>query len=192
MDLEETDNPQDTPQRHGDWFSVYYRNSKRIVVPESHNGAATTTSLDSKLHPKRSRLPPLPRQDYKVVLRPREGLNLGQWKPHHVARGIALACNNHPCCAENRLIVRINLTQNVAVISTPHAETADLLRKITHIKLADNDHGVFAYVAANVPVHPGIPHGSHSDCRHRSTTNGPSNHAQPGHTTRSGPLPYFI
>ncbi|KAH9361606.1 hypothetical protein HPB48_001483 [Haemaphysalis longicornis] len=159
MDCEEIDNPQDTPQPAGGWVSAHYRKSKCVLVPEGHDGVASPPSLNSKLHSKRTRPPPLPRQDYKVVLRSHEGLNLSQWKPHHVAQGIALACNNHPRCAENRPLVRTILTKNVAVISPPHTETADILRKLAHIKLAGKDHAVFAYVAAPDNSVKGVIHG---------------------------------
>ncbi|KAH9379576.1 hypothetical protein HPB48_021849 [Haemaphysalis longicornis] len=48
---------------------------------------------------------------------------------------------------------------NVEVISTPHAETADIRRKLTHIKLAGKDHAVFAYVAAPDNSVKGVIHG---------------------------------
>ncbi|KAH9375496.1 hypothetical protein HPB48_017380 [Haemaphysalis longicornis] len=88
----------------------------------------------------------------------RDGLN-PHLKPHHLAQGIALACNNHPTCAENRLLLRTNHTQNAAVISTPHAETADILRKLSHINLAGKDNAVFAYVAASDNSVKGVIHG---------------------------------
>ncbi|KAH9378938.1 hypothetical protein HPB48_011096 [Haemaphysalis longicornis] len=65
----------------------------------------------------------------------------------------------HPRFRARRLLVCTNLTQNVAVISTPHAETAGTLRKLTHIKLAGKDHAVLAYVAAPENSVMGMIHG---------------------------------
>ncbi|KAH9362626.1 hypothetical protein HPB48_001277 [Haemaphysalis longicornis] len=50
--------------------------------------------------------------------------------------------------------------QNAAVISTPHAETADILRKLTHIKLAGKEHAMFACVAAHDNSVKGVVHGT--------------------------------
>ncbi|KAH9379791.1 hypothetical protein HPB48_007292 [Haemaphysalis longicornis] len=134
-------------------------NPSVCLVPEGLDRVASPASFNPKLHSERRIPPPLPRQDYKVVLRPREGLNQSQGKPHPVAQGIALAYNNHSSCAENRFLVRTNVNQNAVVFSPPYAETVGTIRKLTHLNLAGKEHAMFACVAAPYKLLRGVIHG---------------------------------
>ncbi|KAH7958608.1 hypothetical protein HPB49_003213 [Dermacentor silvarum] len=75
-------------------------------------------------------LPPLPFDHYKVVFRPRYGLNLGAWPQPSVAQTI------------------MRTDQNLAVISTSDENLVAELQKVQSLSLGLNQHAIQAYVAA--------------------------------------------
>ncbi|XP_070394101.1 uncharacterized protein [Dermacentor albipictus] len=85
MHLEHTQIPLPDEPAGGDWLTVKY-GRKKASTP-------TNPPLQPR-HPsfhRQPRLPPLPRNDLKVIIRPREGLNLATWTTPQVAEGIKLA-----------------------------------------------------------------------------------------------------
>ncbi|KAH9375580.1 hypothetical protein HPB48_017125 [Haemaphysalis longicornis] len=79
----------------GDWFTVARKRRK----PARQSPMATTMTAGSarsshQEQARKLRLPPLPTSDYKVVLRPREGLNFGKWQSHHVARAVGQSASS--------------------------------------------------------------------------------------------------
>ncbi|KAH7965675.1 hypothetical protein HPB49_009656 [Dermacentor silvarum] len=73
-------------------------------------------------------LPPLPFDHYKVVFRPRDGLNLGAWPQPFVAQAIVVAAGLDAAVL-NELIIRIRTDQNLAVISASYENLTTQLQK---------------------------------------------------------------
>ncbi|CAN7936910.1 unnamed protein product, partial [Ixodes hexagonus] len=91
-------------------------------------------------------LPPLPIEDYKVVVRPLDGLNLRAWSPDQVYRAIKLAAKLTP--AETAEIkTRLRKEQNLAVVSTPSTEMMERLCNISSIVLGEKQFRIQPYVA---------------------------------------------
>ncbi|KAG0434397.1 hypothetical protein HPB47_019135 [Ixodes persulcatus] len=85
--------------------------------------------LPKKLKP----LPPLPPSDIKVVIRPREGLNLGAWRTDQVVCAINAACRFSP--ERKGLTIRIRQDQNLAIVSTPDESVAARARELPGITI---------------------------------------------------------
>ncbi|KAH7965304.1 hypothetical protein HPB49_006014 [Dermacentor silvarum] len=122
------------------WF-LMARNTKRSTQ------AATIPSPAPVPRKTNAHLPPLPFDHYKVVFRPRDGLNLGAWPQRSVAQAIGVAAGLDAAVL-NELIIRIRTDQNLAVISTPDEKLAAELQKVQSISLGLNQHAGQAYVAA--------------------------------------------
>ncbi|KAH7959771.1 hypothetical protein HPB49_013712 [Dermacentor silvarum] len=85
--------------------------------------------------------------DYKIVFRPRDGLDFSKWQSHRVARAVRQAA--HITATESdALTLRIRNEQNLAVASTPKEELAERIRRITTLQLGGKEYQVYAYVAA--------------------------------------------
>ncbi|KAG0441424.1 hypothetical protein HPB47_015951 [Ixodes persulcatus] len=97
-----------------------------------------------KLHQKR--LPPLPIDDYKVVIRPRDGLNLGAWSTDKLTRAILVAAKLSSTETADSTI-RIRRDQNLAIISTPSLFTSSRIQPILALTLETRQYEVTAYLA---------------------------------------------
>ncbi|KAG0418963.1 hypothetical protein HPB47_004461 [Ixodes persulcatus] len=102
----------------------------------------TSRPTAKKLKP----LPPLPPSDIKVVIRPREGLNLGVWRTDQVVGAINVACRFSPS-ERKGLTIRIRQDQNLAIVSTPDESVAVRARGIPGITIDGRQFEVQAYVA---------------------------------------------
>ncbi|KAH9365882.1 hypothetical protein HPB48_018338 [Haemaphysalis longicornis] len=151
----------------GDWFTVA---RKRRQAARQSTMATTMTRgparSSNQEQARKPRLPPLPTSDYKVVLRPREGLNFGKLQSHHVARAVGQSARI-VVTEFQALTLRIREDQNIAVASTPNKELADRITPIKTIQLGDKMYQVTAYVAAPDKsckgVVTGINSATHSD-----------------------------
>ncbi|KAH7969727.1 hypothetical protein HPB52_021695 [Rhipicephalus sanguineus] len=91
--------------------------------------------------------PPLPLHDYKAILRPLGGLRLDQWSRPTLTRAIGVAASLPPAEVD-RLVFRLRLEQNLAVISTPHEHIALNLYSVQHLRLGEHTYPVSIYIAA--------------------------------------------
>ncbi|KAG0431891.1 hypothetical protein HPB47_021345 [Ixodes persulcatus] len=91
-------------------------------------------------------LPPLPIEDYKVVVRPLDGLDLGAWGPDQVYRVIKLAAKLTPADTAE-IKTRLHKDQNLAVLSTPSVDTLERLCNISSIALGEKQFRVKSYAA---------------------------------------------
>ncbi|CAN7996495.1 unnamed protein product [Ixodes pacificus] len=80
--------------------------------------------------PQKRQLPPLAIEDYKVVVRPLDGLSLGAWGPDQVYRAIKLAAKLTPL-ETAEIKTRLRKDQNLAVVSTPSVDTLERLCNIS-------------------------------------------------------------
>ncbi|KAL1473341.1 hypothetical protein MTO96_022364 [Rhipicephalus appendiculatus] len=104
---------------------------------------------------RRSRMPPLPREDIKIVLRIRGGLNISKIGPTLVADAITKAACIETSKRELDTICP-NFQQNIVVVSTPEEENATKYVRIRSILVAGRVHEVAAYRTAPYATCKGI------------------------------------
>ncbi|KAH7942752.1 hypothetical protein HPB52_000748 [Rhipicephalus sanguineus] len=121
--------------------------------------ASPTTTVSTASRQLRRKLPPLPRSDLKIVLRPKKGLAIKEYSTHQISRAIVAACTPHPQCTGNDFIVRIRPGSNIIIVSTPHEETARVLRRVNTLTLDGKNYEFNAYVAAPEGTLRGVIHG---------------------------------
>ncbi|KAH7970411.1 hypothetical protein HPB49_006714 [Dermacentor silvarum] len=148
---------------NGGWFTAKYHNSRLIAVPETGT-AAVDKSASSQPRLKansirQEKLPPLPKSDFKVIIRPKNGLNVSQLNTHQMARAITKACGNPDMCNEGNLLIRLRNGSNIAIISTPSMETANVVQSVPSLRFGAKDYAVTAYVAAPDNSCKGVIHG---------------------------------
>lgn len=96
---------------------------------------------------KAARMPPLPKEDAKIILRPRGGLDVSRVGVTAVGRAIMKASGIDEAKANSDVICP-NLQQNIVVVSTPDRENASRYTRIKTIEVASKIHEVSAYEAA--------------------------------------------
>ncbi|KAH7936366.1 hypothetical protein HPB52_021572 [Rhipicephalus sanguineus] len=104
---------------------------------------------------RRSRMPPLPREDIKIVLRIRGGLNISKVGPTMVADAVTTAACIETSKRELDTICP-NFQQNIIVVSTPEEENATKYVRIRSILVAGRMHEVAAYRTAPYATCKGI------------------------------------
>ncbi|KAH6933382.1 hypothetical protein HPB50_014491 [Hyalomma asiaticum] len=109
-----------------------------------------------------SRMPRLPKEDLKVIVRPRGGFNVADY-------GI----NRLECCVANAAgiprkdseedTVCANYKQNILVISTPPEKRAETYRAITKLRIGDREFEASAYETAPEDTSKGVIKGITDD-----------------------------
>ncbi|XP_070382625.1 uncharacterized protein [Dermacentor albipictus] len=105
-----------------------------------------------------SRMPSLPKAEYKIIVRPRDSFNVTDY-------GI----NRLECCVANAAgiprkeseddTVCANYKQNILVISTPSEERAEKYRTITRLRMGDKEFEANAYESAPEDISKGVIRG---------------------------------
>ncbi|KAH8029040.1 hypothetical protein HPB51_022160 [Rhipicephalus microplus] len=103
------------------------------------------------------KLPPLPKDDYKIVIRPNQGLPLRNILTPTLAQAIIEACQVG--IRDDHFILRINPGSNIAILSTKYEEVADKVRLIRALVLNGRAHAVRAYAANGDDTLRGVIHG---------------------------------
>ncbi|KAL1429600.1 hypothetical protein MTO96_016032 [Rhipicephalus appendiculatus] len=109
--------------------------------------------------PVRRKLPPLPKSDIKVIIRPKKGLVVSNYNNHDIARAIVAACGDPHKCKDEDILTRLRHGSNIIIVSTPSEQAADAIRKLSKISIQGKIHEVNAYVAAPEGVIKGVIHG---------------------------------
>ncbi|KAH7944960.1 hypothetical protein HPB49_002856 [Dermacentor silvarum] len=94
-----------------------------------------------------SRMPQLPRGDYKIIIRPRGGLRVADHGAARLATSIYHAAEI-PREAQDEDTICTNCQQNIIVVSTPIEAHADKYQKISRIKIGNQAFETSAYEAA--------------------------------------------
>ncbi|KAH9360571.1 hypothetical protein HPB48_012942 [Haemaphysalis longicornis] len=144
------------------WTEVVSRNSRRRLRQQQsqflgqpsyqqHGSSPNGTtpqhhSQTDKRLPREPRLPPLPLEDYKVVIRPRTGLILAQWLIQCVTNAISAAAQISDA-TQDRITFRIRRDQNLVVVSTPDLDIAKKIQQITTLNMASKQYEVTAHIA---------------------------------------------
>ncbi|KAH6922167.1 hypothetical protein HPB50_009957 [Hyalomma asiaticum] len=136
-----TDLSQKKTLDNGGWFTAKYHNSRLIAVPLTGSEAADKLA-PSQPKRRKEKLPPLPKTDFKVIIRPKNGLNISQLSTHQMAWAITKACGNPNMCNEGNLLIRLRNGSNIAIISTPNMETANAVQSISSLRFGASDYAV--------------------------------------------------
>lgn len=94
-----------------------------------------------------SRMPSLPKEDYRVIVRPRGGLNLSDYKLDRIYCCLRNAAGVGRETAEEDSIC-INSTQNIVVLSTPSEDRARKYGAINKLRFGEQEFEASAYRAA--------------------------------------------
>ncbi|KAH7936698.1 hypothetical protein HPB49_003129 [Dermacentor silvarum] len=128
--------------RHGAHAQENYRgrSDKDFVKLPEQNG----TMLGSKAERSRPRRrpPPLPRNDMKIVIRPKPGLAVKDLQTYQVARATSQASGSPQECRGEDFLLRLRPGSNIIVVSTPYERTAELVMKITSLNIQGKQHPV--------------------------------------------------
>ncbi|KAH7979047.1 hypothetical protein HPB49_007897 [Dermacentor silvarum] len=145
------------------WFTAKYHSSRLIAVPETGTEAVDISASSQpkvKGNPLRhEKLPPLPKNDFKVIIRPKNGLNISQLSTHQMARAITKACGNPDMCNEGNLLIRLRNGSGIAIISTPSMETANVVQSVPSLRFGAKEYAVTAYVESPDNSGKGVIHG---------------------------------
>ncbi|KAL1483374.1 hypothetical protein MTO96_050247 [Rhipicephalus appendiculatus] len=138
------DAPASTQPNAGDddegWRTVLTVRQRKLQGRERQQASWSNPGTDkqaqglSNIHrkPKYRKLPPLPRDDFKVVIRPHQGLPIRTLTSPLLAEAVIAACGNK-IHGEN-FMLRLKPGSNIIIVSTAHQEVAELVRKITSLK----------------------------------------------------------
>ncbi|KAL1471827.1 hypothetical protein MTO96_039697 [Rhipicephalus appendiculatus] len=92
-----------------------------------------------------AQLPPLPKEDFKVVVRRSQGLPIKELTAPQIAEAVVNACQGK--ITGSQFLLRLKPGSNIFIISTPDQDVADITRKITGLTLNGRLHAVNAYAA---------------------------------------------
>ncbi|KAH7982228.1 hypothetical protein HPB52_003506 [Rhipicephalus sanguineus] len=102
-----------------------------------------------------SRMPDLPEDHRRIVIRPRDGLDLRKAGHCKVAEAIMAAAKiTYDAAGED--VVCPNVTQNIVVVSTPLEEHAKNYVRIKQIKVGEKVYNVNAYYSADSDEENGL------------------------------------
>lgn len=148
--------PEEMTKDHG-WQSAGARKAGVRLAGANHDGMKSTTSdaprgrnggknIKTRIL-RASRMPQLPREDTKIVIRPRGGLSIVKTGSTVVADAILAATS---ICTEDLRGDTLcpNVQQNIMVASTPRRENADRYVRVRQIVVLGRTYEVSAYEAA--------------------------------------------
>ncbi|KAL1481415.1 hypothetical protein MTO96_034478 [Rhipicephalus appendiculatus] len=133
------------------WIVAHSRKKQRqdFTPGDSPGPSAGTRSAHPKGPIKKliaaSRLPRLPKDHYRVVVRPKGGLDVRKVSRIKVTQALVMAACLGPPQAEED-IVCANDIQNIFVISPPHARNAEAYAKVKQVRVEETLHEVSTYV----------------------------------------------
>lgn len=126
--------------------------AKDTQAPEKSEKSAPKFNVAHK-----RRIPNLPKQDFKIVIRPK-GMPITSFTVPQITQAIARAC---PSGVKNlqEAIVRPKWTSNIILVSTPNQEAANEFRTIETLTIGERKYDVKSYVAYSEQEVKGVVHG---------------------------------
>ncbi|KAG0412359.1 hypothetical protein HPB47_010499, partial [Ixodes persulcatus] len=109
-----------------------------------------------------SRMPDLPTDDYRVVVRPRGGFNVSDYKTDRINCCLRSAAGIGREAAEEDSIC-LNVKQNVVVLSTPSENRAYKYGAIRKLRIGEREYEASAYTAAPENTSKGLVRGISKD-----------------------------
>ncbi|KAH6942747.1 hypothetical protein HPB50_009680 [Hyalomma asiaticum] len=141
------------------WWTVSSRRSRALTKPGLGDGGSQSEMPERKGAGERrdlviknrivnvSRMPPMPEEHIKIVIRPRGGLNLKKVSPTTVGSAVVdVAGLSSEQTKED--IICPNVKQNILVASTPERSNAERYVRLKSLRVADKDFEVIAYETA--------------------------------------------
>ncbi|KAH7971302.1 hypothetical protein HPB49_021169 [Dermacentor silvarum] len=165
--------PEELDQGH--WFEIK-RNHRRLTVdvdrPRSDKTPlqrANETSWNKKKGNRQirqlivaSRMPHLPVDDYRIIIRPRGGLNVTEHGTDRIYHSVRRAANVERTADEEDNLC-LNQKQNIIVLSTPSKERAKKYVAITSLSIGSKEYEACAYRAAPENTSKGVIRGISAD-----------------------------
>ncbi|KAH9382395.1 hypothetical protein HPB48_021844 [Haemaphysalis longicornis] len=165
MELEAEENLENDlapPEEHaeaeeGSWMEVHSRSRRRKLAKERQLATTSTappqTTTPSTNQRNLPRLPPLPRNDFKVIIRPRDSLDLNHWTTVQVGTSLRSRLEADTSNSFDKTILRhnklrIDAKQNIIIYSTPDLNLANKLTKLQTLRLGATDYAVTAYIGS--------------------------------------------
>ncbi|KAL1437826.1 hypothetical protein MTO96_048525 [Rhipicephalus appendiculatus] len=137
--------------------STKQRKQEALERRRSNAGPQDQFKTGTSTFKKLPKLPPLPKDDYKIVIRPNQGLPLRNILTPTLAQAIIQACK--AAIKDDQFILRINPGSNIAILSTKYEEVAEKARLIRTLVLNGRAHAVRAYAANGDDTLRGVIHG---------------------------------
>ncbi|KAL1430602.1 hypothetical protein MTO96_014849 [Rhipicephalus appendiculatus] len=120
---------------------------------------------------RRSRATPLPKNDMKIIIRPKPGLVVRDLKTYEVARAIERSCGDAETCRSDKFLLRLRNGSNIIIASTPHEQVAEKILKIKALDLNNTRHLVNTYISTPEGFLKGVVHGLERDTREEELLN---------------------
>lgn len=147
------------------WITSHQQRSSRAQarltdrVSRSQDGARREPAhkIQNHLGVRRPRLPPLPREDIKIVIRPRDGLNTSRVSYAQLRDGVLRAAAVSTERASDD-VFRLHPGQNIMVVSTPTMENAKKYCSIKELKIGNQTYATTAYVTPPENTSKGVIH----------------------------------
>lgn len=137
-----------------DWNLRLYKRRERLREPvKEAETLGKTTDTGGK--PLRRHLPSLKPFQYRIVVKPRGGINLCEVEGE-VTRSVRAACLTP---LQECPLIRVHDSQNIALICTNNLDDAKELLKIGHLRIQGKDLEVSTYSAMQEEVCRGVIHG---------------------------------
>ncbi|KAH9379875.1 hypothetical protein HPB48_006109 [Haemaphysalis longicornis] len=97
--------------------------------------------------------PPLPRNDFKVIIRPRDSLDLNHWTTVQVGTSLRSKLKVDTSNSFDKTVVlhnklRIDAKQHIIIYSTPNLSLANKLTKLQTLHVGATDYAITKYTAA--------------------------------------------
>ncbi|KAH7950368.1 hypothetical protein HPB49_023145 [Dermacentor silvarum] len=109
-----------------------------------------------------SRIPHLPVDDYRIIIRPRGGLNVTEHGTDRIYHSVRRAANVERTADEEDNLC-LNQKQNIIVLSTPSKERAKKYVAITSLSIGSKEYEARAYRAAPENTSKGVMRGISAD-----------------------------
>ncbi|KAL1438048.1 hypothetical protein MTO96_048412 [Rhipicephalus appendiculatus] len=108
---------------------------------------------------RRTRAAPLPKNDMKIIMRPRPGLAVKELKTYEVARAIERASGAPEACNSEKFLLRLRNGSNIIIASTAHEEVAEKILKIKTLELHGTKNPFNTYISTPAGYLKGVVHG---------------------------------
>ncbi|KAH9362605.1 hypothetical protein HPB48_015481 [Haemaphysalis longicornis] len=119
------------------------RRKAKVSDTKNQNLTPARLILRPSIHNAKPKPPPLPKDDYKLVIRPKEGLAVAKLSPAQLSE--ALLQEAKLTWREADLRIRVDETQNILTVSTPHQQAARTLNQIRQLNIGGRIYPINLY-----------------------------------------------
>ncbi|KAH7949173.1 hypothetical protein HPB49_005728 [Dermacentor silvarum] len=104
-----------------------------------------------------NRLPPLPKEDFKIIVRPHQVRPIKKLTAPQISEAVIMVTQRK--VRGQQFLLRLKPGSNIFIISTPQQEVADIVGKITTLVINSKQHAVKAYVTGGDDTKKGVVQG---------------------------------